>query len=143
MPPEDIDALEILYPGLTLKLVTAVSGMFDARLRKRYAAPFQSPFPDALKLAVIQVAAYRLWLKRGFNPSAAHNDAIKEDKDSALEWLKEAADGEKGLIELPPKEEALGTSAINVGSPLGSSEQSPYVWTDRQAIKGRDEDANG
>lgn len=134
MPAEDIDALETLYPGLHDATATAVSGMFDARLQKRYAAPFQSPYPDVLKFKVAHVVVYRLWLKRGYNPSSAQDAAIRQDNDDAEAWLREAADSKDGLVELPAKQGTpLGASAVDSGGPLGYSEASPYAWMDRQS----------
>lgn len=132
MPSEDVDDLEARYPGLVSTTTIAVSGMFDAKLRKRYVAPFEEPYPQALKLAVAQWVSYRLWLKRGWNPSSAHNQAITDDYDAAKAWLDEAANSQDGLVELPRREEGLGPGAVNAGGPLAYSEASPYDWTDRQ-----------
>lgn len=132
MPAEDIDELEALYPDITDRTATAVSGLFDARLRKRYAVPFRTPYPTSLQMAVAAWVAYRLWLKRGFNPSTAHGSAIERDYEDAKEWLREAADSQNGLVELPLREEELGPGAVSAGGPLGYSEASPYDWTDRQ-----------
>ena len=133
LPAEDIDELEVRYPGITLRVATKVSAQFDARLAKRYAAPFQQPYPDVLVDHVARVVAYRLTLKRGFNPSSEQDQLIKEEKDEALAWLKEAADSKDGLIELPLRQETPpGGSAINVGGPYGYSEAGPYEWLDRQ-----------
>lgn len=133
MPPADIDALEILYPGITDRTATIVSGMFDARLKKRYAAPFQAPYPDSLKFNVARVVAYRLYLKRGFNPSSEQDQAIIRDNNDAEAWVKEAADSENGLIELPAKQtDPLNDASGLKGVPLSYSEASPYTWIDVQ-----------
>lgn len=139
MPAADIDALEALYPGTFATIATAVSRVFDGRLSKRYNAPFTAPYPEALRLHVAAVVAYRLWLKRGFNPSSEQDSLIKEDRDDALAWLKEAADSEKGLVELPLRED-LTTNGVVKTAPLAYSEQSPYAWTDSQLETGRLED---
>ncbi len=133
MPAEDIDALDTQYPGLIDQLAKGVSGHFDSMLAKRYGAPFQTPYPDVLVYNVAQVVNGRLYLKRGFNPSSEQDKLIKGAHDDALKWLREAADPEKGLVELPLKQQALGASAVTVGSPLAYSEASPYAWTDQQA----------
>ena len=134
MPSEDIDALDTLYTGLHDATATAVSGMFDARLIKRYAAPFAAPYPDSLKQMVAQWVAYRLFIKRGFNPSSAQDAAIRQDYEDAQAWLKEAADSKDGLVELPTRQATpSGSSAVDSGGPLGYSEASPYAWMDVQA----------
>ncbi|MBX3218914.1 MAG: DUF1320 family protein [Labilithrix sp.] len=139
MPASDVDALEALYPGTVNGVAEAVSRMFDARLAKRYAAPFSSPYPEALRWNVAQVVAAVLWQKRGYNPGSAQDAIIQENKADALAWLKEAADSEKGLVELPLREDKR-VEGVSRGGPLGYSETSPYVWTDHQRDGGRADD---
>jgi hypothetical protein len=134
MPAEDIDALEALYPGIIAANVTGVSGLFDAGLIKRYAAPFQDPYPDALIWNVVQVVVGRLYLKRGYNPSSQQDQLIRKCHDDSLAWLREAADPDKGLVELPVKQATPGlAAAVNSGAPLAYGEASPYTAMDRQA----------
>jgi phage gp36-like protein len=136
MPAEDIDALETSYSDIVDRIATAVSGMFDARLIKRYAAPFEAPYPDALKMAVVQVVVYRLYRKRGYDPSSTMGDLIQKDHDDALAWLKEAADSKEGLVELPIRQATPPeATAVDSGGPLGYSEASPYAWMDVQATE--------
>jgi Protein of unknown function (DUF1320) len=138
LPAEDIDLLEAKYPGVTLRVATRISGIFDSRLIKRYAAPFKEPYPDALVDNVARVVAWRLLLKRAFNPSSEQDQLVKEEKDEALAWLKEAADSKDGLVELPIKQATPpGVSGVNAGGPLGYSEASPYEWTDIQVREAR------
>ena len=131
MPGSDVDALEAQSAGITLRIATAVSGVFDGRLRKRYRAPFAVPYPEALVMKVAQETAYRLFLRRGFNPTSANDQAIAKDHDEVEAWLKEAADSEKGFIDLPLIDSG-GASGVNAGGPLGYSEASPYDWLDVQ-----------
>ena len=138
MPAEDIDALNAMYPGVVDANIVSVSGQMDARLSKRYAAPFGTPYPDALVSVCARLTAYRLWLKRGFNPNGATDQAIQQDAKDADEWLKEAANSKDGLIDLPAKQEATLSSAVSVGGPMGYSETSPYVWMDRQRENAED-----
>lgn len=132
IPPEDVDALETAYPGVVDAIGQAVSGTFDSKLAKRYAAPFQTPYPDTLKDNVAKVMSLRLMMKRGFNPSSAQDQEIIKQAEEAKAWLAEAADGKDGLVELPIKQASPAASAVNIGAPLGYSEASPYTWTDRQ-----------
>lgn len=135
---EDIDEIERLYPGVTLRIATKVSAHFDSRLAKRYAAPFQTPYPDVIIDNVARVVAYRLALKRGFNPSSEQDQLIEKEKDEALAWVKEAADSKDGLIELPARQATPpDVAAVNAGGPLGYSEPDPYSWTVLQAEAAR------
>lgn len=138
LPAEDIDEIEARYPGLTLRIATKVSAYFDSRLAKRYAAPFREPYPDVLIDQVARVVAYRLTLKRGFNPSSEQDQLIEKEKDEALAWLKEAADSKDGLIELPARQATPpDVAAVNAGGPLAYSEPDPYTWTTLQAEAAR------
>ncbi|AKT38258.1 phage protein Gp36 family protein [Chondromyces crocatus] len=140
LPAEDIDEIERLWPGLTLRIATKVSAHFDSRLAKRYAAPFREPYPDVIIDNVARVVAYRLTLKRGFNPSSEQDQLIQQEKDEALAWVKEAADSKDGLIELPARQATPpDVAAVNAGGPLGYSEQSPYTWPVLQAKAARHE----
>lgn len=139
MPGEDVDALEVLYPGVVDAIALSVSRMFDSRLAKRYAAPFEAPYPEALKWNVAAVVAAALWKKRGYNPGSAQDTLIQTDKEEALAWLKEAADSKDGLVELPLREDKPRTEGVTKAFPLSYSEASPYTWTDRQRDAARDE----
>ena len=138
MPPADVDALEALYPGVVDGVATSVSRMFDARLTKRYAAPFAEPVPEALKWNVAHVVVAALWQKRGYNPGSAQDAIVQQNKADALAWLKEAADSKDGLVELPLKEGE--GEAVTKAAPLGYSEASPYRWTDVQRDAGLADD---
>lgn len=139
MPPADVDAVNALYPGKFVAIATALSAMAEARLHKRYATPFQEPFPEALRWHVAQLVVAELWRMRGYNPGHELDRTIEERRKEALDWLKEAADSKEGLVELPKRADQAGTSAIDRGGPLCESEPSPYDWIDAQAeaIRGR------
>lgn len=133
MPSEDVDELELRYPAIVQKFSTMVSNRFDSMLVKRYAVPFETPYPPAIVTAVCHVVAYWLFLKRGFNPSSQQDMLVKELADEHLAWVKDASDPEKGLVELPLKAAPLGPSAVSAGGPLAYGEASPYRWVDLQA----------
>lgn len=139
MPPADLDALESLYPGTFAAVAESVSRVFDGRLWKRYAAPFASPYPEALKWHVAQVVVAALWQKRGYNPGSAQDAIIQSNREAALAWLKEAADSKDGLIELPLRENTTAEGVAR-GGPRAYHEASPYRWTDVQRDAGRLDD---
>lgn len=82
-----------------------------------------------------------MYRKRGRDPQDPAMADLKEDVVTALAEIKEAADGDTGLFDLPSSEDT--DSAVTTGGPLGYSEASPYVWTDIEARRGREEDYNG
>lgn len=131
MPAADIDALEALYPGTFAGIAESVSRLFDARLFKRYAAPFALPYPEALRWNVAHVVVAALWQKRGYNPGSAQDQIVQDNKAEALAWLKEAADSKDGLVELPLRANTTA-EGVSKAAPLAYSEASPYTWTDRQ-----------
>lgn len=137
MPPPDIDTVESIFPGTFVALELATRRMIDARLTKRYLTPFDfngASVPEVVRWNQAQLVVAALFQKRGYNPGSAQDQIIQQNKVDALAWLKEAADSEAGLVELPLKE---GTSPDSPGivkaSPLSTSDQTPYDWIDRQA----------
>lgn len=139
VPPQVLAAFHEANPGAVDAICESVSRMFDARLHKRYATPFAAPVPEALRFHVAQVVSYQIWLKVGYNPGSAQDEAIKTARDDALEWLKDAADSQAGTVELPVREAPVDgdTSAISRSRPLSYNEASPYTWTRRQAERAR------
>lgn len=139
MPDEDIDALEARYPGFVAAQLADRSGWIESRLRKRYAVPFALPYPDTVKGWLASIVTVRAYLKRGVDPTDEQWLEVKKQADDALAEIKEAADGELGLFDLPLRADTTATG-ISKGGPYVYSEQSPYVWTDQQADVGRSED---
>jgi hypothetical protein len=143
----------VVVPSFKVELLPSVTffdqreaftrSFVEARLRKRYSIPFIAPFPSIVlewQTAMLTLDMYR---RRGFNPGSAQDqDAIIGAATTALAEIKEAADSDTGLFDLPLRDDTTA-SGISQGSPLGYSEGSPYVWTDQQACTGRQEDRNG
>lgn len=147
MPAEDVAFMQTTYPGFLDSRLTIGTSIINARLQKRYAVPFGTSATPPVGVpeivlgwltALVTVDAYK---KRGWNPSDAQSAEVIADRQEALDQMKEAAESDVGLFELPIKETDL-TSAVSKGGPLGYSETSPYVWTDYQACTAREEDAS-
>ncbi len=139
MPAADVDGIESVAPGWILGQLTYWSGWLDSRLRKRYAAPFALPYPEAVTGWLARIVTVRAYLKRGVDQTDEQFLSIKEDAAEAMEEIKEAADSVVGLFDLPLREDTTA-SGISRGGPFAYTEASPYVWTDVQADAGRDED---
>lgn len=142
MAGESIDELETIAPGWVDAQLEAASRHIDARLAKRYAAPFASPYPVAITDWLARVVTVRAMMRRGVDANDEQFLALKEDAAAAWAEIKEAADSNEGLYELPLREDTTA-SGVSKGGPYGYSEQSPYVWTDKQAATARDEDSAG
>lgn len=142
MPAVDVDALEADAPGWVDAQLAYVSTQIDARLRKRYNVPFTSPYPDAVCGWLAAIVTMRCYLRRGVDATDAQFVEIKALADLASAELKEAADGDAGLFELPLRANT-DANGVTRGGPTSYSEASPYVWRDQQGATGRDDDARG
>lgn len=143
LPGEFVDSIEDAEPGWTLAQLTQVSRLeVDGRLRKRYDVPFATPVPEAVRAWVARIVDVRVMVRRGVDPQDAQFDLIREDAAEAKEQLKEAANGQEGLFDLPVRADNNNSGIVH-GAPRSYSEASPYVWMTRQAQRGRDEDATG
>lgn len=118
------------------------SAWIDSRLVKRYAAPFDSPYPVAVKGWLNRIVTLRCYLRRGVDSGDRQVAEIKLDAENAQAEIKEAADAKDGLYELPLRADTTATGAKR-GTPRVYSEASPYVGFDVQQARGRNEDANG
>jgi hypothetical protein len=104
--------------------------------------PFAAPYPEAVKDWVARLMDPLTLKKRGVDATDEQFLSIDEDSKAAREEIKEAADAEIGLFDLPVLDSA-DASAISKGAPLAYSETSPYVGGDVQVYYARDEDADG
>jgi hypothetical protein len=140
IPPGLIDEIEADQPGWTLAQLGRWSAWIDSRLSKRYAAPFASPYPDAVTGWLNDLVTYEAYLKRGVDPTDKQVSEILRRRDVAQAEVKEAADAKDGLFELPLRANTT-ESGISKGTPLGAAQASPYVWTTEQRDTARDEDS--
>lgn len=132
MPPGDVDAVETARgAGWTLRQLVSGTAYIYSRLGKRYATPFASPYPEAAERWLTSLVTLVVYQARGWNPSDEQAAQIKEDADLARVELKEAADSQAGLFDLPLVDGA-DASGISKGGPLVHSEAGPYSWTDLQ-----------
>ncbi len=139
MPIEDVDMLESTQSGFLDARLEVGTSLINARLAKRYAVPLADPVPEIVLGWLVALVTPKAYAKRGWNPSDAQSEQILADMTEALEQMKEAADSEIGLYELPLRAD-LETSGVSKGGPLGYSETSPYRWTDLEAEAGRSDD---
>ena len=131
MPPADVSLVESARPGYILARLTYWTARIMARLRKRYPAGFQQPFPETLQGWVIAIVTPEAYEARGWNPSDAQSqDIIKAAADAWAE-VKEAADGDAGLFDLPVSA-TNDITAITDPAPLAYTETDPYTWQQRQ-----------
>lgn len=143
MPSSFVDALEVAQPGWVDIQLLYWSDWIDSRLRKRYAVPFVAPVPLAAQGWLTRIVTVRCYLRRGVDPTDQQYADIKADDVAARDELREAADSDAGLFDLPLRADLTATSGISQGNPRAYSEQSPYAWTDVQGRIGRQQDESG
>lgn len=139
VPAAFINEIEQRTPGWVDQRLLMASAYIDTRLSKRYDAPFKAPYPLAAQDWVSKWVSLDVWLRRGVQPNDEQFGEYKAQAVQAYDEVKEAANSELGLFDLPLRSDTNG-SGISKGAPLGYSEQSPYVWADEQARIGREED---
>jgi len=141
MPGSFVDELEAAEPGFIDKRLYLQSAKIDARLAKRYDAPFKQPYPAAVLEWLVSLVTYEAWLKRGIAATDEQAEQYKTDRDLARGDLESAANSEVGLFDLPLRSDTDATGVAR-GFPQSVSEQSPYAWMSKQAEIGREEDRN-
>jgi hypothetical protein len=80
-------------------------------------------------------------LKRGVGPESSNIDEYKRLAAEALDEIKEAANAEGGLYDLPLRGDT-NQSGITRGAARAYTETSPYVQLDVQAELGHGEDTS-
>jgi hypothetical protein len=141
--PEDVDALESRYAGFTAQKLLRWSEFIDARLKKRYAVPFNlTTPPSVIVMWLVDLTTQSLLNRRGYNADDPQMVRMEERTTLAHAQLLEAANSRDALFDLPFLQGG-GDSAVTQGGPMFYSETSPYVWQNVQECAGRSDDCAG
>lgn len=133
MRAADVEDLEASDPGkIDGFLLAHTERSINARLRKRYAVPFSSPVPECVLSWLTDLVTLDAFQLRGFNPSSMQDQLVVEDAKKANEEIKEAAESELGLFDLPLRQDTTA-SGITKPAPFSYAEASPYAWITVQA----------
>jgi hypothetical protein len=130
-PDECFSDLESRYPGWTDATLAYWSSWIDAQLRKRYAAPFSSPYPVAVEGWLARLVTAAAYHKRGIDPTDRQVDQVIEDAAAARAEVMAAANGDTGRWDLPLRADTTATG-ISKGGPLVYTETNPYDTWDIQ-----------
>ena len=137
MPIEQIDRLEANAPGWLAAQLESSSRWADMYLAKRYKVPFKAPYPEAVKSWVARMVTKRAYERHGTYATDDQQELIAGDAEKAETEIKQAADGQLGLIDLAS---GSAESAVAYGGTRVYSEASPYVGSDVRREAGRWED---
>lgn len=139
MPGVFIDAIETGTPGWFDAQFALESARMDSRLAKRYAVPFGTPAPLAVQGWLADIVTLSAYIKRGIDPTDLQFEEYQKQAADALVEIKEAADSDLGLFDLPLRADTAASGIARSG-PRMYSEQSPYVQSDMQGVSGHQED---
>jgi hypothetical protein len=119
-------------PGYIARRIAIAQSHIDSRLRKRYIIPLPAPVSEIVLGWIVDIVTYEAFDKRGRDSADPIMQSYEKKRDKAFADLKEAADSDTGLFDLPLNE-SMQTSGIGAGGPLGTSQASPYEWIDDEA----------
>ena len=94
--------------------LNSASAFSDGYIRKRFTLPLEGAYP-ALDEHIYFLAAYSVLQYRGFDPTSSSDRIILENRNFAIQWLRDVA---KGLVE-PGFVDA--TADVEENSPLAAS----------------------
>lgn len=133
LDPAVISFVENKWPGFVATRLAIRQQDLEARLRKRYAIPLVLPVPVCVLGWLYALVVPDVLWRRGVDPEGEQMRNMLLERDKALAAAQEAADEEKGLLDLPLADN-VPTTGISQGGPLGCSQQDPYAWVDQQAF---------
>ena len=139
-PSSRIDEVEANDAGWVDAQLLHWSRWIDARLKKRYAVPFAAPYPEAVTGWLARIVTLRVALKGGIDALDGQYQTLVDDEVSAKAEIKEAADADEGLFELPLT--TAGGQGVARVNPISYHEASPYTFTDVQSDQGKIDDGN-
>ncbi len=139
VPPFQLDARPT--PNFVELAISRNTAHLYSRLAKRYVVPLGTPTPEAALRWLTYLVTRDCYSRRGFNPGSEQDQAaILGMADLAEAQMKEAADSDVGLFDLPTLDAIPSATAIAQGGPYGYAEASPYSWIGVQSGLARVED---
>jgi hypothetical protein len=130
-------AAQVILPGSGVTATFTAAGTYASD--NVYAS--ETAVPEAVLGWLTACLTVDVYQGRGVSPQDPELVLAVADRDRIFALLKESADSENGLIDLPTSEDE--DSAISTGGPFACSQQSPWEWTDIQERIGRRQDSRG
>ena len=112
-----------------MPMITSASAIADGFLTSQYQLPLITWTPE-LNMMVAHIAAFFLFIQRGFNPDAPEDKLIKARYDLAMRFLKQVNDQEihPMFVDSPPTSES--SAMFDANGPFLITE-SPRGFTPR------------
>jgi len=89
-------------PDLLTSCLLAASSYASGKLSCVATLPIAAPYPESLKLAVCEVAAWKFLAQRGFDPDDPADKEVKLRHDAAVTWLYGLCTGDTELEPVVP-----------------------------------------
>ncbi len=114
------------------RVLDKVSSYVAGYVGDKIQMPLIPPYDPAIVTAVVQIAAWRLIVRRGFNPEDPGDKVIRQGFMDAQSWLKDVANGKVRLEQKGSFPESLQPSVdTNLQRGYGS-----VIGTDPPFIRG-------
>lgn len=128
LPP---GALASVPYDVQMKALERASRVADTYLRDRYTLPLACPIDQSLVDAVVQIAAWRLMSRRGFDPNSPGDATIRVNYEDAVKWLTRIANGQAQIcvtqshpVSYQPQ---VGSSSPRGWGGLSNADDLPFV----------------
>lgn len=103
LPPGVLSSVDTLVQQQALERASSLASTY---LRDRYTLPLAEPYDPALVDAVVQIAVWRLMMRRGFSPQSGTDTALRLGYEDAMDFLKRVANGQAQLSVVQASPEA-------------------------------------
>lgn len=94
LPPGALGSVSKTDQRAALERASAIASSY---IGDKYQLPAGQPYDPALVDAVCQIAAWRLLVRRGFNPEQGQDNVIRQGYLDAVKWLERVANGQARL----------------------------------------------
>lgn len=88
---DDVDDPTVVE-GIVAEYLASAESLVEAAVGNRYRVPFNAPIPPVLRMAILIIAKYGLFLRRGFV-----EDAVRRDYEDQVNLLRSIRLGEYDL----------------------------------------------
>lgn len=128
LPPGALGSVSVTDQKGALEKASAIASSY---IGDKYNLPLGGTYDPALVDAVCQIAAWRLLVRRGFNPEQGEDNVIRQGYLDAVKWLERVANGQARLsvVETPGPSLQPNTSTNEVRgySPDPNVSNAPFV----------------